>query len=145
MVRRFIAIKEKDAFEARSSKKALKQRTAINAEKRSSSVKFLQSGLLQDFKVNLVRCSVDGTIKKESNVLKKSASESERTKCNDCDKTFQKSSSLWKHTERFHRGKTYSCGVCGLICAYKYSIESHCSIKGHDKDLINVIVDLPVP
>jgi len=303
MVRALTGDKEnqKDEIESSCSMKALEQKTINTTEEESSTVKFWQSGLLQDFKVNLVQCTDNGRIRKEGPVLKNSMSEGERsfmcnvcgvefvkydnlrrhcrekhgiqyekpsreeikpsvircpmcgmkfrfrgsllrhfrrvhkethsekelqfkcevcdkkyvhlrnlqrhkqvqhfkmkvelnhqedtsviykdcglvnanieaynqhrqevhmskdeskasakipvipskkTKCSDCEKTFEKSSSLWKHKERFHRGKTYGCGECGHICAYKYSMESHCTIKGHDKDLIHVIVDLPVP
>jgi hypothetical protein len=67
-----------------------------------------------------------------------------RNKCNDCGKTFKKrSGGLKKHIERFHEGKTYGCGVCEVICAYKRNVQRHCIDKGHDKNLIYVIVDLP--
>ena len=57
----------------------IKQRTANTDEEGSSSLKFVQSGLLHDFKVNLVQFTDNGTIKKESPLLKKSVSEGERT------------------------------------------------------------------
>ena len=79
LVRKLTADKknQNDEFETSCIKKALKQRTAN--EEGSSSLKFVQSGLLHDFKVNLVQFTDNGTINKESPLLKKSVSEGERT------------------------------------------------------------------
>ena len=150
--------------------RSLKQKTATKVES-SSSAKFLQSGLLQDSKGNVVQCTAEGIVK-ESALLKKSASEGERSPimqddhskmsfepslpkdtvckskkelhtCSDCAKTFKHESTLRRHKERFHEGKTYGCGVCGHVCAYKRNLVIHCISKGHDNDMIHVIVDLP--
>jgi hypothetical protein len=65
---------------------------------------------------------------------------SKKSKCNVCDEIIR-TSNLRRHTERFHEGKTYGCGECGLICSYKDSIQRHCCSKGHDKELIYMFVD----
>ena len=154
------------------AKKNRSQKTATKVES-SSSAKFLQSGLLQDSKGNVVQCTAEGIVK-ESALLKKSASEGERSPimqddhskmsfepslpkdtvckskkelhtCSDCAKSFKQESTLRRHKERFHEGKTYGCGVCDQVCAYKRNLVIHCNSEGHDKDKIHVIVDLPLP
>ena len=225
--------------------------TSCKVEQRSDNVKFKQSGLLRDFKVNLVDCTSEGTLKENamskkyaakgerslimcnicgvevnkyaglrrhyrekhgiqdeksaskvikpsvnkcpkcdkkfsfrSSLLKhlkrvhkneiltrkgtvrkvhlqevhKSKKESEectkmevmsneilskRKKCNECDASFNHNSSLRRHKRRFHEGKTYGCGVCDKITAYRNGMIRHCTNSGHDKDLLYIIADLP--
>ena len=59
--------------------------------------------------------------------------------------TKKQESTLRRHKERFHEGKTYGCGVCDQVCAYKRNLVIHCNSEGHDKDKIHLIVDLPSP
>jgi len=68
---------------------------------------------------------------------------SKRVECNECEASFHHNSSLGKHKRRFHEGKTYGCGVCDKIRAYRGGMLKHCSTSGHDKKLIYLIVDLP--
>jgi hypothetical protein len=68
---------------------------------------------------------------------------SKRNKCNECEESFHHVSSLRRHKRRFHEGKTYGCGVCDKIRAYRGSMLKHCNTSGHDKNLIYLIVDLP--
>jgi len=68
---------------------------------------------------------------------------SKRIKCSDCDKSFNQMSDMRKHVESYHEGKTYGCGECDAIFSYKHNANRHCVIKGHDKELIYMVVDLP--
>ena len=76
----------------------------------------------------------DSTDNVNMEVLHKSKS-SKKSKCSVCDEMIP-GSNLRRHIERYHEGRTYGCGECGLICSYKDSIQRHCSSKGHDKELI---------
>ena len=78
-------------------------------------------------------------VKKKS----KSGISPRRFKCSDCDETFKRSSNMIRHKDRFHEGKTYGCGVCGHVCGYRSGVLGHCIAKGHDKNLIYMIVDFP--
>jgi len=66
-----------------------------------------------------------------------------RLKCRDCDKRFNRTADLRKHIERWHEGKTYGCGECNVIFSYRNNVVRHCVVKGHDKELIYMFVDLP--
>jgi len=152
------------------------------AEERSCIVQLNQPefGMLQDLRVNLVKCDTDG----QKSVKKRSANEEcersntcnicslkvakntslrrhyrehhgiqdvkvevtckdKQIKCSDCGKTFTTGTGLRRHKERHHEGKTYGCGSCDVIFAYRHNLIKHCAVKGHDKALIYVLVDLP--
>ena len=84
----------------------------------------------------------DSTDNVKMEVLHKGKS-SRKSKCSVCDEMIT-TSNLRRHIERYHEGKTYGCGECGLVFSYKDSIQRHCSNKGHDKELIYItFVDLP--
>merc|ERR1719341_502257 len=58
---------------------------------------------------------------------------SKRYKCSECELTFQGTSTLYRHKQRFHEGKTFGCGVCGKVYAYMHNMKTHCISQGHDE------------
>jgi len=72
---------------------------------RCENVRFKQSGLLQDFKVNLIECSSDGTLKEDAMSKTYAAKGDNVNKCSKCNKRFSSRRYMLKHFRRMHKNK----------------------------------------
>ena len=140
-----------DISDAHTKQQQVKK-AAMTARKSSVGVRFKQSGLLRDFKVNLMRYQVDGGInEKEGQNNNKcesgNESQSSRSKCNICGANFAKFIILRHHYREKHgvADNMEHAGVYNLNenkcpkCDFKFSSRERLLSHFRRKHKLNVV------